>query len=130
MGRVRVPARRQRLRALLTAEGSPTDLPGALDPEILNGPKVHIPGRDFILFRGPISALTNFGHSPWPDTFWFQGPNLWWPEDGAWYVASEIDFAWTYVGGPTPQIRRILDHPRSRRCRPAYATASPTTATM
>ncbi len=25
-------------------------------------------------------------------------PNLWWPDDRAWCVATEIDLAWTYVG--------------------------------
>ena len=27
-------------------------------------------------------------------------PNLWWPDDRAWCVASEIDLDYTLVGGP------------------------------
>ena len=41
-----------------------------------------------------------FGHE--------QTPNLWWPEDRLWCVASEIDLAWTYVGGPTGLIENVI----------------------
>ena len=37
-----------------------------------------------------------------------QSPNLWWPDDRAWCVATEIDLAWTYVGGTTALIRDVL----------------------
>jgi hypothetical protein len=42
---------------------------------------------------------------------WVDGPNLWWPDDRSWCVASEIDFPYTYVGGPTKLIEEILAHP-------------------
>jgi hypothetical protein len=38
-------------------------------------------------------------------------PNLWWPDDRAWCVATEIDFGWTYVGGTYRAIARILASP-------------------
>jgi hypothetical protein len=41
-----------------------------------------------------------------------QTANLWWPADRAWCVASEIDLAWTYVGGPAGLIERILGDER------------------
>jgi hypothetical protein len=34
-----------------------------------------------------------------------QSPNIWWPDDRAWFVATEVDYAWTYVAGP----RRLAD---------------------
>ena len=37
-----------------------------------------------------------------------QVANLWWPQDRAWFVASEIDLAWTYVGGPAGLIGELL----------------------
>jgi len=37
-----------------------------------------------------------------------QCPNLWWPADRAWCVASEIDLLWTYVGGPCGLTSAIL----------------------
>ncbi len=32
---------------------------------------------------------------------------MWWPNDRSWFVASEIDFYWTYVGGPEELIESI-----------------------
>jgi len=37
---------------------------------------------------------------------------LWWPQDRAWFVASEIDLAWTYVGGPAGPISQLLAETR------------------
>lgn len=38
--------------------------------------------------------------------------NIWWPEDRAWCVATEVDFMWTYVGGSESCIEEILADPR------------------
>jgi len=37
-----------------------------------------------------------------------QSPNLWWPDDHAWIVATEIDYAWSYVGGSQHLIDRVV----------------------
>jgi hypothetical protein len=37
-----------------------------------------------------------------------QSPNLWWPEDRAWFVATEIDFDSTFVGGDDPLIAVLV----------------------
>lgn len=79
--------------------------PGVVPPEVLAGPRVRFPHRDFLLYRGPITAATAFCPS------WRQTPNLWWPDDRAWCIASEIDFCWTYVGGSTRLVAQVLaDH--------------------
>ena len=39
------------------------------------------------------------------------GPNLWWPEDRAWIVATEIDFMETYIGGSAECINQLLSGP-------------------
>jgi hypothetical protein len=39
---------------------------------------------------------------------WDQSPNIWWPDDRAWCVATEVDYARTYVGGNLDLIVRIL----------------------
>jgi hypothetical protein len=41
-----------------------------------------------------------------------QSPSLWWPDDRAWCVASEIDFCSTYVGGSPALIERVLGDDR------------------
>jgi hypothetical protein len=49
-----------------------------------------------------------------------ESPNLWWPEDQAWIVATEIDFAWTYLGGSASLIETVIAEPRleALRARP------------
>ena len=50
-----------------------------------------------------------------------QSANLWWPEDRAWCVATEIDFVTTYVAGSKEAVAAIL----SSRALEAYQ-AEPT----
>jgi hypothetical protein len=79
--------------------------------------RVHLPQRDYALYGGPIEmALASLepllagDENDGPDeTGIRQSPNLWWPEDRSWFVATEIDFAWTYVGGTEATIQAILD---------------------
>jgi uncharacterized protein YceK len=72
-------------------------------------PRVHLPGRNYILYTGPVEAvtLTSTGGRR-PRT---QSANLWWADDRAWCVASEIDLPWTYVGGTAHLIERVLRDP-------------------
>jgi hypothetical protein len=63
--------------------------------------RVTLPARDYVLFNGPLSIA--IGQR--------EGPNLWWPDDRSWCVASEIDFPYTYVGGPKKLIEEILADP-------------------
>jgi len=42
-----------------------------------------------------------------PSGHW-DGPNPWWPDDRAWFVASEIDLVSMYVGGSAAAIAELL----------------------
>ncbi len=65
-----------------------------------------------ILFDGPIEAVSQIGHTdPFAHALWRQSPQWWWPDDRAWFVGTEIDFAWTYDGGPRSLIDAILALP-------------------
>jgi hypothetical protein len=65
-----------------------------------SGAQIHYPvDRDYFVSSGPIEAVTSFSHD---------GPNIWWPDDRAWCMASEIDLATTYVGGSARCIERLL----------------------
>jgi hypothetical protein len=63
--------------------------------------RVRLPHRDYLLFREPVAKAEG----------WEDGPNLWWPDDRAWCVASEIDHPYSYVGGSNELIDAILEHP-------------------
>jgi hypothetical protein len=55
-------------------------------------PQVEIPGREYLLLRGSLSSLELLGAKGG------NGPNLWWPDDHAWCVATEIDLDSFLVG--------------------------------
>jgi len=58
------------------------------------GGRVRLPHRYYYLYRGDLSAASALVPQPWN-----LRPNLWWPEDQAWCVATEIDLVTTFVGG-------------------------------
>lgn len=84
---------------------------GEVVPEAAwSGPRVRLPGRNYLLYAGPVEAViltSRGGGSPAN-----QSANLWWPEDRAWCVATEIDLPWTYVAGTGRLVERVLGDPR------------------
>jgi len=78
---------------------------GFLDPNRYKGvPRVRTAARQYLLYRGPLDAVCSFY---WGDTW--QSPNLWWPADRAWCVATDIDLPETYAGGGNDAIDEILN---------------------
>lgn len=75
---------------------------GALEPS-LAAAQFTLPDRAYYLLHGPLAAAT---HSLTPHHH--QSANLWWPQDRAWCVATEIDMMWTYIGGTHACIAAIL----------------------
>ena len=61
------------------------------------GAVVTLPGRDYFLSLGEVEDALSFENPP----------NLWWPEDRTWCVASEIDLLATYVGGDDEAIAML-----------------------
>lgn len=90
------------------------DIPPAFPPEILTGPRVQIPGRRYFLFRGRLDEAGNWGAAnmapgrPRP----INSPNLMWPADRAWFVATEIDLPWTGVAGSTELLSELTADPQ------------------
>jgi hypothetical protein len=70
--------------------------------------RLELPNRSYLLARGSIDDATQSVL----DAPWDQSPNLWWPSDRAWLVATEIDYAWTYVGGSQALIEALLREQR------------------
>lgn len=57
-------------------------------------PSLLLPHRNHMLYRGRLPAAGALLGFPA-----HQSPNLWWPADRAWCVATDIDLDATYVGG-------------------------------
>jgi hypothetical protein len=88
--------------AMFVKAGSPrVDLPPRPQPPRL----VELPHREYGLVEAPLSDATFLELTKWLNQ---SSPSLWWPADQSWCVASEIDFAWTYVGGSFELIKSLL----------------------
>jgi len=89
----------------LSTPGGPPPTPANPIPAAAwQGPRVRLPGRDYLLYAGPVTAVTAIAPLSGDD----QTANLYWPADRAWCVATEIDLAWTYVAGPAGLIDALL----------------------
>ena len=92
-------------------EFQPPPTPAVLPFEVRTGPKLELPDRAYFLFAG---ALSLFEDRLWQVRSGWDGdgtPNLLWPTDRSWCLASEIDFDSTIVGGSADLIRDLLACP-------------------
>ncbi|MFT3899874.1 MAG: hypothetical protein QM728_06480 [Gordonia sp. (in: high G+C Gram-positive bacteria)] len=89
------------------------DIDPAIGHAVRHGPHFAWPARDMILFDATLGELADpdYGYRAriWPrDWRRGPGPNMIWPIDLSWAVATEIDFNWTLVGGTRELIDTIL----------------------
>ena len=104
-GELEVPVAESLVAVLAQATTTPQDVFvavwegfGDIPPQRFPG-AAHLPtpARGHFLLRGPIEGvLTSVGASRADRT---AASGLWWPADRAWFVATEIDFPWTFVAG-------------------------------
>lgn len=92
--------------------GTTVPPPPGLPAEVTALPRLSLPGRAYLIFRGPLQATLRMGHQVTDDWFLPQSPSLLWPEDRSWCVATEIDFDSTLVGGPAELVHALLEEPR------------------
>ena len=78
------------------------DLPPA--PAVVRHPV----GRNYVLASAPVRMVARPMWSIVGLHEDYQSPSLWWPPDHRWCVATEIDFAWTYVGGSASLIAQLV----------------------
>lgn len=78
----------------------PTRFPGAA--------QLDTPARGHFLLRGPLEgALTSVSASSvGPDPV----SGIWWPEDRAWLVHTEVDFDWTFIAGTKTLMQDLGRH--------------------
>jgi hypothetical protein len=100
----------------------PTWQPGVLSDDVSRGPRLELPGRGHVLFRGGVVELSD---PAWElDARWrdreveehgfppaAQSPSIVWPVDRAWVVVSEVDFDSTIVAGSPELIAAIVADP-------------------
>ena len=77
--------------------------------------------RGHFLLRGPLTGVL----SPVAVSGFDQpAAGLWWPADRAWFIATEIDFEWTFVAGDHPLMQRLLADPRLEVAPTTFAAAA------
>lgn len=100
----------------------PTWQEGILSREISEGPRLRLPERAFVLFRGAVDEFADDDwelRMPWRDLAaeamgavpTSQSPSLLWPADHAWVMVSEVDFDSTIVGGSRELVNAICRSP-------------------
>ena len=97
--------------AMLAADDGASRMPRPAPQEWqldLRAATLDLPNRRYYLFTGSLDDATRFGH--WVTRDWFlpRSPNLFWPDDQRWCIASEIDFDSTLVAGPAELIADIV----------------------
>ncbi|HVA53658.1 MAG TPA: hypothetical protein VNF05_09125 [Acidimicrobiales bacterium] len=83
----------------------PVHVPAPAQPSRL----VELPFREYGLYEGSLAGATSLTMASRHQR---QTPNLWWPADRSWCVASEIDLPWTYVGASSELIDQLLSDER------------------
>lgn len=63
--------------------------------------------RNYVVIHGPLAAASQIGGGP--DQY---VPNLIWPADHSWLVASEVDVDSTLVGGGAELVEAIVSSPK------------------
>jgi len=93
---------------------SRTRIPSTPDPDlhtlpsgIFNAELFTLPYRNYLLAEGPLMEALKVGHVRM-GSFHPQSPNLIWPNDRNWILATEIDLDVTLVGGSQELIEVIL----------------------
>lgn len=77
---------------------------GVLQMPLHEGPpKIRLTARDYRLFKGSLQEINSFQFGSF-----YQPPNIWWPNDRAWCVSSEIDLDTTLVGASRECGDRLL----------------------
>lgn len=67
-------------------------------------PRFELPNRGYHLVHGPIQAVATTSE---PGSDRLQIPDLWWPDDHRWFVATDTDLDWTCVAGSTDLIAQM-----------------------
>lgn len=77
----------------------------AIRAALLHVPRFDLPNRTYYLLGGPVTAATQLRH-PGRSSDW-RNPDLFWPDDRRWFVATDVDFWSLYIGGDDDFITEL-----------------------
>ena len=83
-------------------------------------PRFDLPDRTYYVLNGSVSAVT---HLCYPDSSGeWRNPDLYWPDDRRWFVATDVDFWSLFIGGDSDFIAELAGHlpTRSSLVTPAH----------
>lgn len=69
-------------------------------------PRLARPDRSYHLVTGSVGAVTGLHY---PDGPQWRNPDLFWPDDRRWFVATDVDFWSLYVGGSDELAAEIAE---------------------
>lgn len=81
----------------------PRVLPPRFPPGGVSLPEVFLPQHTYLLLEGPLDAAGELAM-----TLYDQSPSLFWADDHAWLVATDVDLDSTYLGGSVALVREVL----------------------
>jgi hypothetical protein len=77
---------------------------GWLPPDVRSAPTFSVPQRTYHLLAGPVEAVRDLADALGAPS----SPNLWWPQDHAWCVATEVDLKTTYIGADRSCAQELI----------------------
>ena len=67
-------------------------------------PRFDLPDRTYYLMEGSVAAVVGLRD---PSSGQWRNPDLYWPDDRRWFVATDVDFWSLYVGGDDDFITEL-----------------------
>lgn len=80
----------------------------AVAAQLTHGGRLRCPGRNYVLLQGPLREASAIRSLPGEGELELPAPNVIWPQDHSWFIASEIDFDSTLVGCTRSAANDIL----------------------
>jgi hypothetical protein len=80
---------------------------GAIRAALREVPRFALPHRVYHLLAGPVTAAARLQEPGAPDRW--RRPELWWPDDRCWFVATDVDFWSVFVGGDHDLVAELAD---------------------
>jgi hypothetical protein len=78
---------------------------------VLSGPKLSLPNRSYYVFEGPLDSALDIGHRKQildREHFEPHAPDLIWPRDHSWFIGTDTDLWFAYLGGSSALVHEIL----------------------